>query len=97
MAIKTHYRAVRKGSKDLEVDKKKSIKSLKEDIEAEIVQNEQIDIRELTELLQLDHFYREHDAGVDVEEIMHHIDAAVEIEEFRKIFRSLSKNFGKSF
>lgn len=87
--IKTHFRAVRKDYDTLESNIKKLENTLKEDLEAEILAYEEIDLKEIHELFDLESYYQNKGLPVDIEEVLSQQESAVELEEFRKIFLSL--------
>jgi very-short-patch-repair endonuclease len=93
--IKTHHRAVKKDYKALEQNIKKSINTLKEDLEAEILAYDDIDIKEIYELFNLEFYYKTNGYPVDIEEILKQPESAIELEEFRKIFNKLKNKFSK--
>ena len=81
--IKTHYRAVRKEYENVEQDITKAANSLKEDLEAEIIAYDEIDMREIQELVALERSYDENSCPVDIEEIVRQDEGPEEIEEIR--------------
>ncbi|MEO0075613.1 MAG: AAA domain-containing protein, partial [candidate division WOR-3 bacterium] len=87
--IKTHFRAVKKDYDTLESNIEKLINTLKEDLEAEILAYEEIDLKEIHELFDLESYYQNKGFPVDIEEVLNQRESAVELEEFRKIFLSL--------
>ncbi|MFH1614492.1 MAG: AAA domain-containing protein [Planctomycetota bacterium] len=84
--IKIFYRAVKKDYQSLEQNIGKSVKSLKEDLDAEIWACNEIDVEEVRELFGLEYHYEQNGCHVDVEEILKQPDSAIELEEFRRIF-----------
>ena len=85
--IKTHYRAVKKNYKKLEQDIERLEKTIKEDIEAEILTYGDIDIQEVHELFGLEtRIYKENESIIDFEEVLSQPDSPVDIEEVRKVF-----------
>ncbi len=90
-AIINNYLAVKKNYQDLEQNIDKSENSLKEDIEAEILAYEEIDIKEIHELFDLESYHQNKGFPVDIDEVLDQPDSAIELEEFRKIFLSLSE------
>jgi superfamily I DNA and/or RNA helicase/very-short-patch-repair endonuclease len=87
--IKTHFRAVRKDYDTLESNIEKLENTLKEDLEAEILAYEEIDLKEIHELFDLESYYQNKGFPVDIDEVLDQPESAVELEEFRKIFLSL--------
>ena len=88
-AIINNYLAVKKNYQDLEQNINKSENSLKEDIEAEILAYEEIDLKEIHELFDLESYYQNRGFPVDIDEVLDQPESAIELEEFRKIFLSL--------
>lgn len=84
--IKTHYRAVKKDHGELESNIEKLGNTLKEDLEAEILAYEEIDLKEVHELFDLGSYYSNKGFPVDIDEILDQAESAIELEEFRKIF-----------
>jgi len=87
--IKTHYRAVKKDYGELENNIEKLGNTLKEDLEAEILAYEEIDLKEIHELFDLESYYSNKGFPVDIDEVLDQSESAIELEEFRKIFLSL--------
>ncbi len=87
--IKTHYRAVKKDYGELESNIEKLGNTLKEDLEAEILAYEEIDLKEVHELFDIESYYSNKGFPVDIDEILDQAESAIELEEFRKIFLSL--------
>lgn len=87
--IKTHYRVVKKDYGELESNIEKLGNTLKEDLEAEILAYEEIDLKEVHELFDLESYYSNKGFPVDIDEILDQAESAIELEEFRKIFLSL--------
>ena len=88
-AIINNYLAVKKNYQDIEQNIDKSENSLKEDIEAEILAYEEIDLKEIHELFDLESYYQNKGFPVDIDEVLDQPESAIELEEFRKIFLSL--------
>jgi ssDNA-binding Zn-finger/Zn-ribbon topoisomerase 1 len=91
--IKTHYRAIKKDYENLENNIKKVANTLKEDLEAEILAYGEIDIKEIHELFDLENYFKEKESVVDINEVLHQPESAIELEEFRKIFKNLRDKF----
>ena len=87
--IKTHYRAIKKDYETLENDIEKVANTLKEDLEAEILAYGEIDIKEIHELFDLEDYFKEKEFVVDVDEVLNQTESAIELEEFREIFKNL--------
>jgi len=87
--IKTHYRAVKKDYGTLESNIEKSGNTLKEDLQAEILAYEEIDLKEVHELFDLESYYVNKGFPVDIDEVLNQTESAIELEEFKKIFLSL--------
>lgn len=88
-AITNNFLAVKKNYTDLEQNIDKSQKSLKEDIEAEILTYKDIDIKEIHEYFDLESYYTNNDFPVDVEEAINSPESGIDFEEFRKILLSI--------
>ena len=88
-AIINNYLAVKKNYQELEQNIDKSENSLKEDLEAEILAYEEIDLNEIHELFDLESYYQNNGFPVDIDEVLDQPESAIELEEFRKIFLSL--------
>lgn len=91
--IKTHYRAVKKYYGTLKDNIEKSVNTLKEDLQAEILAYEEIDLKEVHELLNLELYYINKDFPVEIDEVLNQSESAIEFEEFRKIFFSMKDKF----
>lgn len=87
--IKTHFRAIKKDHETLESNIEKLGNTLKEDIQAEILGNEEIKLKEIHELIDLELDYLQKGFPIDMEEVLKQNESAIELEEFRKIFLSL--------
>jgi len=87
--IKTHYRAVKKDYGTLESNIEKSGNTLKEDLQAEILAYEEIDLKEVHELFDLESYYVNKGFPVEIDEVLNQTESAIELEEFKKIFLSL--------
>lgn len=90
--IKNHYRAIKKDYETLEQNIQKSKNTLKEDLDAEILAFSEIDIKEIYELFELESYYETHEYAVDIEEVLKLPESSIELEEFRKIFKSFKDN-----
>jgi len=88
-AIIANYLAVKKNYKSVEETIEKSENSLKEDLEAEILAYEEIDLKEIHELFDLESYYSDKGFPIDINEALDQTESAIELEEFRKIFLSL--------
>ncbi|MDD5147174.1 MAG: AAA domain-containing protein [Candidatus Daviesbacteria bacterium] len=91
-AITNNFLAVKKNYKDLEQNIDKSQKSLKEDIEAEILTYKDIDIKEIHEYFDLESYHTNNGFPIDLEEVVKQQESAIDLEEFRKIFLTLKAN-----
>ena len=87
--IKISYNAVKKKYDTIEENIGKHVNTLKDDLEAEILSYAEIDINEIHELFDSESYYEENGFPVEIDEISKEPDAAVEFEEFRKIFFTL--------
>ncbi|NIM47520.1 MAG: AAA family ATPase [Candidatus Aenigmarchaeota archaeon] len=93
--IKTNYRAVKKDYSVLEKNIDKTINSLKEDLEAEILAYNNINIEEIYELFKLEDYYKEKGCVVDIDEVLKQPESAIELEEFRKILTNLKSKLAE--
>lgn len=87
--IKNHFRAVKKDYDNLGVNIEKLKNTLKEDLEAEIIANKSIDLKEVQEFFDLESFFLKNGFVVDIDEVLDQQESALELEEFRKVFLSL--------
>lgn len=92
-SIKTHYKAVKNDSVKLSEGITKATKSLKEDIESEILVSEEIDINDISSCYALEKTYAGKNPPIDVDEFLACPDSFVELEEFRQIFKRLNETF----
>ncbi len=93
--IKTNYRAVKKDYPALEKNIDKTMNSLKEDLEAEILAYNNINIEEIYELFKLEDYYKEKGCAVDIDEVLRQPESAIELEEFRKILTNLKSRLAE--
>lgn len=91
--IKTHYRAVRNDSAKLNEGIAKATKSLKEDIEAEILISQEININDISKCYALEMQSAGQTLPIELEELLANTDSFVELEEFRQIFSRLYETF----
>lgn len=89
--IKTHHRAVKKNYGKLESNIEKLSNTLKEDLQAEVLSYEEINLQEIYELFNLESYYITKGFPVDIDEVLNQVESAIELEEFRKIFLSLKE------
>jgi hypothetical protein len=87
--IKLHYRAVRNNYKDIEESISKSTNSLKEDIEAEIIAYDDIDIKEIHEYFDLELHFRDIEVFFDVNEIAEKDQPDLDLEGLRQSFNRI--------
>jgi len=87
--IKNHFRAVKKDYDNLEANIDKLKNTLKEDLEAEIIANKSIDLKEVQEYFDLESYFLENGFIVDIDEVLNQNESAVELEEIRKVILSL--------
>ena len=78
--IKTHFRAVKKDYDAIESYIEKLQNTLKKDLKAEILTYEEIDLKEIHELLCLEFYYQDKGFPVDIEEVLNQQGSAVELE-----------------
>lgn len=88
-AITNNFLAVKKNYKDLEQNIDKSQKSLREDIEAEILTYKDIDIKEIHEYFDLESYHINNGFPIDLEEVVRQQESAIDLEESRKILLAL--------
>lgn len=91
--IKTHYRAVKNDSQKLTDGIDKEIKSLKEDIEAEILISDEININDIARSIQWEKEYEENPPPIDIKEFRSHPESFIELEDFRQIFGRFNEMF----
>lgn len=89
--IKTNFKAVKKDYSTLEGNIGKLQNTLKEDLQAEILAYEEIDLKEIHELFDLEAYYQDKGFPIDIDEVLDQSESAIELEEFRKIFLSLKE------
>ena len=87
--IKTHYRAVKKDNENLKNEIEKSRNSIKDDLASEIISYNNIDINEIAELVELERFYETIKTPFDFEEILKVQDAAIRLNDLKKILSIL--------
>ncbi|MBI2355275.1 MAG: topoisomerase DNA-binding C4 zinc finger domain-containing protein [Deltaproteobacteria bacterium] len=92
-SVKTHYRAVRNDSAKLDDGIAKAVKSLKEDVETEILISQEIDFSDISRCYALEKQYAGQDLPIALEEFLANPDSFVELEEFRQIFGRLNEMF----
>ncbi|MCX9084137.1 MAG: AAA domain-containing protein [Candidatus Methanoperedens sp.] len=90
--IKIHYRAIKKDYQALEQNIEKSKNSLKEDLDAEILLYNEINIEEIFELIKLETYYEKFEHVVDIEEVLKVSESSIELEDIRKILRNFKDN-----
>ncbi len=81
--IKTHYRAVRNDYETIESTIEKSGNTLREDIEAEILAYDDVNIKEIHEYFDLELYFRDRDLVFDIEELLGDEEAAIELGDLR--------------
>lgn len=92
-SIKVHHKAVRNDSAKLEEAIARAVKSLKEDVETEILVSEDIDISDIIRCFALEKQHAGLDLPIDLDEFLAYADSFVELEEFRQIFGRLNEMF----
>ena len=92
-SIKTHYRAVKKDHETIEQNIGKSTNSLKEDIEAEIIAYEDINIEEIKELVSLENSLKDKNAHFDIDEVLSFGEGPFDLGELKSILENLSTTF----
>lgn len=91
--IEDSYRAIKKDYKLLKANIKGIKNSLREDIQAEIVSNENIDIKEVFELLGLEDYVNKNIDYLDFHELFNRENSSIEISELRNIFLKFKQFF----
>ena len=81
--IKTHYRAVKKEYEIIESSISKYENTLKEDIEAEILAYDDINIKEIYEFFDLEIYFRDKDLVFDIDELLEEDEAVIELGNLR--------------
>jgi len=87
--IKTHYRVLKRDQETLLENISKSVSTLKEYLEAEVLAYSGIDISEIHELTELESYYIENNCLIDFEEALSIPNSAVLIEDSRELMRKL--------
>jgi very-short-patch-repair endonuclease len=96
-SIKTHYRAVKKDYETIEQNIEKSTNSLKEDVEAEIIAYQDIDLKEVKELVALENSLKDSEFAFDLDEVLKNDQSALELSDFRsslEAFRAIYESDG---
>lgn len=93
--IRTNYKAVRKDYKKLEEIIDKTANTLKEDLEAEMVSYENININEIQNFIELESFYKENELIIDLKELMANPESAIDLEEIRRILIKLKEQLSE--
>lgn len=88
-SITNNYLAVKKNYKEVEQNIDSLKKSLKEDIEAEVITNKDINIKEIYEYYTLENDLVAKKMPLDYEEMLDTSESAVDIEEFRKVLLNI--------
>lgn len=83
--IRTNYKAVRKDYKKLEENVAKTVNTLKEDLEAESVSYQDVNIDEIYDFANLESHFQENNVIVNLDEFLDRKDSAVELEEIRRV------------
>ncbi len=91
--IKVHYRAVKKDYENVAETILKSSNSLKEDLEAEILAYDEINIKEIHEYFDLELYYRDKDLIFDIEELVQQDEAAIELEDLKNSLQTIKNWF----
>jgi len=92
--IKTHFRAVKKEYENIAEDIGKTVNSLKEDIEAEIVSYSDVDTAEIRELIELEKLHAETKIPLELPEFLNDSDGAIHFEELRSVCARLAEILG---
>jgi len=91
--IKTHYRAVKKDHDTIEETIAKSSNSLKEELEAEILAYEDINIKEIHEFFDLELYFRDKELIFDIDELAQQDEAAIELGDLRHSLHQIKNGF----
>lgn len=81
--IKTHYRAVKRDYETIEQNIEKSTNSLKEDVEAEIIAYQDIDLNEVKELVLLENSVHGDDLVFVLDEVIENEQSPLELSDLR--------------
>lgn len=81
--IKTHHRAVKKDYETIEETITRSANSLREDLEAEILAYENIDIKEIHEYFDLELYFRDKELIFEIEELNKKEGSVIGLGDFR--------------
>lgn len=87
--IKTHYRAVKKDHEILESNIDKLSRSLREDLEAEIISNKDISLDEIKELVDLESYFLNKNVFFDKDELLDNTDSTLHFDELRQYLLDL--------
>ena len=87
--IRTHYRAVKKDHDGLQENINKLENELKEELTVESLLYNEIDIKEIQELLELEQYYSGNGTTFDIDEALRNDESAIEFDEFRTICQKL--------
>lgn len=91
--IRTSYKAVRKDYKGLEESIEKTANTLKEDLEAEVVSYQGIDINEIYDLVNLESYFQKDGTIIELDELLAHPDSVVDFEEIRRVLSKIKNDF----
>jgi very-short-patch-repair endonuclease len=93
--IRINYKAVKKNYSELEESISKTVNSLKDDLEAETLIYEDIDNKEIVELIEYEKYFKENKLIVDEEEMLAEDDSVNNLDELRSIFYRFKDIFGE--
>src|SRR3989344_3368353 len=88
--IKVHFRATKKDYDAIEQNIEKLKNSLKEDLEAEILSYDDVDINEIHELFDLEPGIARFEGAVDIVELLGRPDGATELASIRELTSSIT-------
>jgi superfamily I DNA and/or RNA helicase/very-short-patch-repair endonuclease len=94
--IKTHQRAVKKDYPILEDSISKLQASLKEDIEAEIVAYNNVDLGQIHDFYDLESYYEQNTSFFDFQELSEHPEEIAFLEQFRAFVNHLQSFFANA-
>lgn len=87
--IKTHFRVAKRDHKVLESNIEKLSKSLREDLEAEIISNKDISLIEIKEFIDLESYFQNRTVYFDKDELLNNTDSTFHFDELRQYLLAL--------
>ncbi len=95
-SIKTHYRAVKKDYETIESSISKYENTLKEDVEAEILAYDDVNIKEIHEFFDLEIYFRDKDLVFDIDELLKEDEAVIELGDLRISLHRIKDTFASN-